>query len=72
LSQRLADCFTDHRRADLVDHTVQELLAQRILGLSLGYEALDDQDELAKDPLPIGIKVVVASIHSFLNISNVM
>ncbi|MCP4444542.1 MAG: hypothetical protein GY811_04255 [Myxococcales bacterium] len=51
LSQRLADCFTDHRRADLVDHTVQELLAQRILGLSLGYEDLDDHDELAKDPL---------------------
>ncbi|MCP4447481.1 MAG: hypothetical protein GY811_19390, partial [Myxococcales bacterium] len=36
---------------DLVDHTVQELLAQRILGLSLGYEDLDDHDELAKDPL---------------------
>ncbi|MCP4449258.1 MAG: hypothetical protein GY811_28590 [Myxococcales bacterium] len=26
LSQRLADCFTNHRRADLVDHTVQALL----------------------------------------------
>lgn len=51
LSQRLADCFTDHRRSNLIDHTVQELLAQRILGLSLGYEDLDDHDELAKDPL---------------------
>ncbi|MCP4446374.1 MAG: hypothetical protein GY811_13675 [Myxococcales bacterium] len=51
LRQRLADCFTDHRRADLVDHTVQELLAQRILGLSLGDEDLGDHDELAKDPV---------------------
>ena len=51
LSERLAACFTDHRRLDLIDHSVQELLAQRILGLALAYEDLDDHDELSKDPL---------------------
>lgn len=51
LSERLAACFTDHRRLDLIDHSVQELLAQRIVGLALGYEDLDDHDELSKDPL---------------------
>lgn len=51
LSEQLAACFTDYRRADLIDHTVQELVAQRTIGLALGYEDLDDHDELAKDPL---------------------
>lgn len=51
LSEKLAACFTDYRRADLIDHSVQELVAQRTMGLALGYEDLDDHDELAKDPL---------------------
>lgn len=51
LSERLGSCFTDHRRPDLIDHTVRELVAQRVIGLALGYEDLDDHDELSKDPL---------------------
>ena len=51
LSEALAACFTDHRRQDLIDHTMPELVAQRVLGIALGYEDLDDHDELAKDPL---------------------
>ena len=51
LSERFASCFTDHRRPELVDHTVRELVAQRVIGLALGYEDLDDHDELSKDRL---------------------
>jgi hypothetical protein len=51
LSERLASCFTDHRKPWLIDHTVGELVAQRVLGLALGYEDLNDHEELSKDPL---------------------
>jgi hypothetical protein len=51
LSEKLAACFTDHRRPDLIDHSVRELVAQRTIGLALGYEDLDDHDDVAKDPL---------------------
>lgn len=51
LSERFAECFTDHRQPHLIDHTVAELVAQRVLGLALGYEDLNDHEELSKDPL---------------------
>jgi hypothetical protein len=51
LSERLAACFTDHRRPDLVEHTVPQLVAQRLYGLALGYEDLNDHDQLRADPL---------------------
>ena len=43
-------CFTDQRDPDLIEHTVHELVAQRIYGLALGYEDLNDHDELRHDP----------------------
>jgi hypothetical protein len=49
--RRLAACFTDHRRAERVEHRVEELIAQRIYGLALGYEDLNDHDQLRQDPL---------------------
>ena len=49
--RQLADCFTDHRDPDLIEHTVQELVAQRVYGLALGYEDLNDHDQLRLDPL---------------------
>lgn len=49
--RRLAACFDDHRDSELVEHTVYELLAQRIFGLALGYEDLNDHDALRHDPL---------------------
>jgi hypothetical protein len=49
--QQFATCFVDHRDPDLVEHTVQELVAQRIYGLALGYEDLNDHDQLRQDPL---------------------
>ena len=51
LSERLASCFTAHRKSSLVDHPVKDLVAQRVIGLALGYEDLNDHDELSKDPL---------------------
>jgi len=49
--RRFADCFTDHRDLDLVEHSVYELVAQRVYGLALGYEDLNDHDTLRHDPL---------------------
>lgn len=49
--RRLAKCFTDLRTPELVEHSVEALLAQRIFGLCAGYEDLNDHDELRKDPL---------------------
>jgi len=48
---RFADCFTDHREGERVEHQVKELVAQRVYGLALGYEDLNDHDELRRDPL---------------------
>lgn len=49
--QRLAKCFSDHRDARFVEHPLPQLLSQRIHGLALGYEDLNDQDELRHDPV---------------------
>src|SRR3954447_11812699 len=49
--RQFAACFTDHRVPDLVEHTVEHLLAQRVYGLALGYEDLNDHDDLRRDPL---------------------
>jgi hypothetical protein len=48
---RFADCFTDHRDPDLIEHPLVDLLKQRIFGLCLGYEDLNDHDRLRHDPL---------------------
>lgn len=48
---RLAECFEDRRDPELIEHRVPELVAQRVYGLALGYEDLNDHDELCRDPL---------------------
>jgi hypothetical protein len=48
---RFADCFDDHRAPDWVEHSVEDLLRQRVFGLSLGYEDLNDHDALRRDAL---------------------
>jgi hypothetical protein len=50
LIERLAGCFSDYRLPCLVEHEVAELLRQRIGGLVLGYEDLNDHDRLRLDP----------------------
>ena len=48
---RLAGCFGDGRNQKLIEHTVEEMLSQRIYGLALGYEDLNDHEQLRSDPL---------------------
>ena len=49
--RQFAACFTDHRDPELIEHTVEELVAQRVYALALGYEDLNDHDDLRHDPL---------------------
>jgi hypothetical protein len=51
LLRRFAGCFEDYRNQDLIEHTVQELVSQRVIGLACGYEDLNDHDRLRDDPL---------------------
>jgi hypothetical protein len=44
-------CFTDHRDPECIEFSVGELLLQRVMGLALGYEDLNDHDQLRHDPL---------------------
>jgi hypothetical protein len=51
LIDRLAQCFVDHRDPDLIEHTVRTLIGQRVFGLALGYEDLNDHEHLRHDPV---------------------
>ena len=51
LSRALAVCFDDQRDPRFVDHQLAELLAQRVVGLALGYEDLNDHEQVRRDPL---------------------
>ena len=51
LLPRLATCFLDGRNQNLVEHTIQEMLSQRIYGLALGYEDINDHEQLREDPV---------------------
>jgi len=48
---RLAGCFRDGRNQSLVEHKLPEMLSQRVYGLALGYEDLNDHEQLRSDPL---------------------
>jgi hypothetical protein len=51
LIRRFAACFRDHRQPERIEHSVEELLAQRVLAQAQGYEDLNDHDTLRDDPL---------------------
>jgi hypothetical protein len=51
LSERFATCFRDERAAQLVEHQVATLVMQRVIGIALGYEDLNDHDQLRCDPV---------------------
>ena len=51
LIDRLARCFGDMRCPDLIEHEVTTLVGQRVFGIALGYEDLNDHDELRHDPV---------------------
>ena len=50
LVDRFAECFADSRAPELIEHTVETLVGQRVFALALGYEDLIDHDELRHDP----------------------
>ena len=51
LMERVAGCFKDYRNPESIEHGVRELVAQRIYGVALGYEDLNDHDVLRSDSL---------------------
>ena len=51
LLDRLATCFEDGRDPERIEHTVEQMLSQRIYGLALGYEDLNDHEQLRSDPV---------------------
>jgi len=51
LLERLSHCFVDHRDPKRIEHTLVSMIKQRVYGLALGYEDLNDHDGLRHDPL---------------------
>jgi hypothetical protein len=51
LLERFSQCFTDRRSPLRIEHTLEQMLRQRVFGLALGYEDLNDHDLLRQDPL---------------------
>ena len=51
LLPRLAECFLDGRNQDHIKHSIVEMLSQRIYGLALGYEDINDHEQLRNDPV---------------------
>ena len=51
LTGRFAACFTDARAPELIEHAVDTMVLQRVAGIALGYEDLNDHDELRHDPV---------------------
>jgi hypothetical protein len=51
MMDRFAACFHDVRRQDLIEHEIVTLVGQRVYGIALGYEDLNDHDELRHDPV---------------------
>jgi len=51
LLPRLAECFLDGRKQEQIEHTLQEMVSQRVYGLALGYEDINDHEQLRTDPV---------------------
>ena len=51
LIDRLARCFVDRRDPSLIEHSMRTLIGQRVFGMALGYEDLNDHEQLRHDPV---------------------
>jgi Transposase DDE domain group 1 len=51
LLARFSQCFADGRKQDLIEHSVEQMIRQRVYALALGYEDLNDHEQLRQDPL---------------------
>jgi hypothetical protein len=49
--EQLAGCFSDYRNPSLIEHSVSDLLRQRVFAMAMGYEDLNDHDTLRCDPV---------------------
>jgi hypothetical protein len=84
LLPRLAECFLDGRNQQRVEHSVLEMLSQRVYGLALGYEDINDHEQLRNDPVfgilagraeleqPVAGKSTLNRLNLFLNPVQVM
>lgn len=64
LTQRFAACFADARNPAYVEHEVETLAMQRIVGIALGYEDLNDHDALRHDPVMAALAGKLAARRS--------
>lgn len=64
LIDRLAGCFVDQRQSHLIEHTVRTLIGQRVFGLALGYEDLNDHERLRHDPVMGALLGKLEASHS--------
>ena len=64
LTARFAACFTDTRTAELVEHQVETMVMQRVVGIALGYEDLNDHDELRHDPVLAVLAVLAGKLEA--------
>ena len=70
LSHRFSQCFTDHRNPKFIEHSLEQLLSQRLYGLALGYEDLNDHNDLRHDPLlALAIGKSAPEVHSLASSS---
>ena len=51
MMDRFASCFHDVRCPELIEHAVVTPVGQRVFAIALGYEDLNDHDDLRHDPL---------------------
>ena len=51
LLARFSQCFVDRRNPELIEHSIEQMIRQRVIALALGYEDLNDHDQLRRDPL---------------------
>lgn len=64
LTDRFAGCFTDRRAPALIEHAVQTLALQRVAGIALGYEDLNDHDILRTDPVLAVLAVLAGKLSA--------
>lgn len=51
LLARFSECFVDRRNPLLIEHSVEQMIRQRVYALALGYDDLNDHEQLRQDPL---------------------
>ncbi len=70
ITSRLAACFKDYRNPNKILHPVNSLIAQRIYGLIMGYEDINDHENLRHDPIfALAVGKVINSEHESITLA---